>query len=97
MDRPRIARLYWDGWNIEHVTKHGITPPEAGEVIVGKAIVNETYKQRVQFVGPSASGRILSVVVGRVPHTPDVWYVFSARPASRKERAAYAQSQAVNE
>jgi hypothetical protein len=34
---------------------------------------------------------MLSVVIGAVPAKPDTYYVFSARSASRKERAAYAE------
>jgi uncharacterized DUF497 family protein len=87
--RPHIDRLIWDRWNQDHITKHAVLPEEAEEVVAGESVVRESYKRRFQVIGPTLSGRMLSIVVGPVPDQPDVWYVFSARPASRKERAAY--------
>jgi uncharacterized DUF497 family protein len=89
--RPNIDRLVWDDWNRDHIAKHAVLPEEAEEVVAGQPTVRETYKQRLQFVGPTLAGRMLSIVVGPVPDQPGVYYVFSARPASRKERGAYAQ------
>jgi uncharacterized DUF497 family protein len=94
--RPHIARLIWDEWNRNHITKHAVRPEEAEEVIAGKPVARETYKQRVQFIGPTLAGRMLAIVVGPVPDRPGVFYVFSARPASRKERNAYAQAQGAS-
>jgi uncharacterized DUF497 family protein len=68
-----------------------VLPEEAEEVVAGEPTIRETYKQRLQLVGPTLAGRMLSIVVGPVPDQPGVYYVFSARPASRKERGAYAQ------
>jgi uncharacterized DUF497 family protein len=90
--RPAIDRLLWDEWNRDHIAKHAVLPEEAEEVIAGLPRVNETYKQRLQLVGPSLAGRMLSIVVGAVPDRPGVYYVFSARPASRKERGMYEQT-----
>jgi uncharacterized DUF497 family protein len=87
-DLPRIDHLVWDDWNQSHITKHAVLPEETEEVIAGESIVRETHKQRLQFIGPTLTGRTLSIVVGPVPGQRGVWYVFSARPASRKERAA---------
>jgi uncharacterized protein len=90
--RPAIDRLLWDEWNRDHIAKHAVLPEEAEEVIAGLPRVNETYKQRLQLVGPTLAGRMLSIVVGAVPDRPGVYYVFSARPASRKERGMYEQT-----
>jgi len=68
-----------------------VLPEEADEVVAGEPSARETYKNRVQLVGPTAAGRMLSIVVGPVPDQPSVYYVFSARPASRKERGEYQQ------
>jgi uncharacterized DUF497 family protein len=89
--RLRIDRLYWDDWNREHIAKHAVLPEEAEEVVAGFPIVSETYKQRLQLIGLTLAGRMLSVVAGPVPDEPSFYYVFSARPASRKERRFYAQ------
>jgi uncharacterized protein len=90
--RPAIDRLLWDEWNRDHIAKHAVLPEEAEEVIAGLPRVNETYKQRLQLVGPTLAGRMLSIVVGAVPDRPGVYYVFSARPASRTERGMYEQT-----
>jgi uncharacterized DUF497 family protein len=90
--RPAIDRLLWDEWNRDHIAKHAVLPEEAEEVIAGLPRVNETYKQWLQLVGPTLAGRMLSIVVGAVPDRPGVYYVFSARPASRKERGMYEQT-----
>jgi uncharacterized DUF497 family protein len=90
--RPAIDRLLWDEWNRDHIAKHAVLPEEAEEVIAGLPRVNATYKQRLQLVGPTLAGRMLSIVVGAVPDRPGVYYVFSARPASRKERGMYEQT-----
>lgn len=87
----RIDRLYWDDWNRGHIARHAVSLDEAEEVIAGLPSVRETYKQRLQLVGLTLAGRMLSIVVGAVPDQPGVFYVFSARPASRKERALYEQ------
>ena len=92
IDRPRVGELIWDDWNQDHIAKHAVLPEEAEEVFAGAPVVHETYKQRLQVIGPTLARRMLSIVVGRVPAQPDSWYVFSARPASRKERAFYAQA-----
>jgi uncharacterized DUF497 family protein len=91
MDEPplRIDRLQWDDWNREHIAKHGVTPEEADEVLASEPVVRKTYKERYQLLGPTRSGRILSVIVGQDPEPPHSWYVFSARPASRRERQTY--------
>ena len=90
--RPSLDRLHWDEWNRDHIAKHAVMPEEAEEVIAGLPVVSETYKQRLQLVGPTLAGRMLSIVVGAVPGRPGIYYVFCARPASRKERAMYEQS-----
>lgn len=84
--RLHIDRLYWDDWNREHIAKHQVVPEEVEEVVASHPVVRGTYKQRFQLLGPTLSGRMLSVIVGAVPAEPGVYYVISARPASRKER-----------
>ena len=93
MNRRRIDRLYWDDWNREHIAKHGVVPEEAEEVVAGVPNVRETYKQRLQLIGPTLAGRMLTVIAGAVPNQPGVYYTFSARPASRKERKLYEQQE----
>jgi uncharacterized DUF497 family protein len=89
MDAPSaIRRLVWDAWNRDHITKHGVTEADVNAVIDGDYVALESYKQRSVVVG-LVGDRVLAVVVGPVPNQPGVYYPFSARPASRKERRYY--------
>ncbi len=87
--RPHIAHLYWDDWNRDHLGKHAVSPQEAEEVVAGEPISRQSYKQRLAVTGPTIAGRLLTVIVGAVPNQPGTFYVFSARPASRRERGEY--------
>lgn len=90
MELPRTIRdCEWDTWNRDHIVKHGITEEEAGAIVFGTPLIRDTYKNRLQFIGPTSSGHMLSVIVGPVPDNEGVVYVFSARPASRKKRKRY--------
>ncbi len=53
------------------------------------SIAERTYKERWFLLGPRVDGRIMALVVGEVPDQPGWFYPFSARLASRKERANY--------
>lgn len=91
--RPQIDRIVWDDWNREHITKHDVLPEEVEEVVAISPVFRATYKQRYQVLGPTFMGRMLSVIVGAVPNKSHVYYVFSARPASRSERRIYTDLQ----
>lgn len=87
--RPKIDQLAWDDWNRGHIAKHDVTPAEVEEIVEGDPISRETYRRRVQLIGPTSLGRMLSIIVGPVPSAPGAFYTFSARPASRQERRFY--------
>ena len=89
MRRPRIDDLDWDTWNREHITKHGVTQGEVEETIGGEAIFRASYKNRLAVTGPTLDGRMLTVIIGESPHKAHLYYVFSARSASRQERREY--------
>lgn len=89
--RLHIDHLVWDAWNREHLAKHQTLPEEAEEVAAAEPVIRATYKGRSQLIGPTSAGRMLTVIVGPVPDQPAAYYVFSARPASRKERHYYEQ------
>jgi uncharacterized DUF497 family protein len=80
-----LDALDWDSWNLEHITKHDVTVDEILEALDNLVEGKETYKGRYLVVGTTDRGRVLSIIIGRNPEPPTVWYVFSARPASRKE------------
>lgn len=81
-----IRRLFWDDWNREHAAKHGISIFEINMLLAGWVFGQETYKGRYQVFRVNQQGRLLSFVIGADPDEHGTWYVFSARPASRRER-----------
>lgn len=93
MNCMKISDLDWDEWNLSHVEKHGYFPADAEHICFGEHVhYTASYKNRDVILGPAPDGRILAVIVGRVPNqTTDLYYVFSLRPAKRKERAYYEQ------
>ena len=90
MDAVRIASLIWDDWNREHVRKHGVSIESIESVLAGDPIAFPSYKDRLLMIGPDSDGNVRAVIIGQVPKSDGSWYVFSARPASRKERQRYA-------
>jgi len=89
---PLIEKLVWDDWNLEHIQKHDVTPGEVEEVVEPTAHYVTSYKNRVMVTGQTLNGRFLTVVIGESPDLVAHWYVFSARPASRKERVRYEEA-----
>ena len=82
-----IDRLFWDAWNVAHIARHGVIPEEAQEVCRGPFIARQSYAGRILLVGPTFSSRMLAVVLE--PLDDAIYYVVTARPASRKERRLY--------
>lgn len=76
----------WDEVNREHVARHGITPEECEEVILGEpADVGERVvadEVRVVLVGPTEAGRFL--IVSFVEQFDGRIRVVTAYPASRR-------------
>ena len=92
--RRSVETLAWDDWNISHIAeRHGISQEDVEAVIRGNAIAEKTYKNKILVIGPDADGRLLAVIIREVPKSPGVFYPFSARVASRKERRRYDASQ----
>ena len=82
-----VQRLVWDEWNTAHIARHDVFPDEVEEVCHNDPIVSETYNDRLRVIGLTGSGEILTVILA--PEDEDVYYVVTARPASRKERQLY--------
>jgi len=87
---PAVRRLIWDTWNIAHIARHNVTPDEVEEVCHGRPVTSSTYKGRIRVVGPTRSGRMLTVILAPTTRT-GVYYPITARPADRKERRGYSQ------
>ena len=80
-------RLRWYAWNAAHIARHQVTPTEVIELCQGNHLERAAYAARIMPIGPTQAGRMLSVVLD--PEGDDVYYVVTARPASRRERRVY--------
>ena len=87
-----IRRLIWDSWNVAHIARHQVNPEEAEEVCHADPVVQQGDKGRFLVFGPTKSGRMLTVVLD--PEGESVYYPVTARAASKRERAIYAQEKA---
>ena len=85
-----IRHLIWDDWNVAHIARHEVTRDEVEEACRGQPVISETYKGRLRVVGPTRSGRMLTVILS--PEDDEgVYYPVTARSADRKERRNYEQ------
>lgn len=92
MERFRPVILHWDSWNIHHIwERHQVTPRQVEEVFAGVPYALPSYRERLLVIGPAADGEVMAVVIGPSEIGPGVYYVYSARKASRKERREYEQ------
>ena len=85
-----VRRLIWDTWNVTHIARHNVTPDEVEQVCHGSPMAYEGYEGyegRIMLIGPTATGRMLGVVLA--PEAAGVYYSVTARPASRKECRKY--------
>lgn len=88
----KFRRLLFDAWNLEHIGRHGVTQEEVEEVCHGTPVVQAGKQGRSLVFGPTTAGRMLTVLLDPEPEAGnDVYYVVTARPASRRERAIWAQ------
>jgi uncharacterized DUF497 family protein len=94
--RLHIERLVWGDWNRAHMARHGVTPEDVQEVVAGEPLVRASYKGRFRLLGPNLAQRLLAVFLGPVPDQADVYYVFTARPTSRRERRYYERQGGAN-
>lgn len=90
-----LDRLVWDDWNREHIARHGVVPTEVEEAVAGATLAEPSYKERYALIGMTAAGRSIVSVIGPVPEQPSVFYVFTARPANRRERRRYAEAEGL--
>jgi uncharacterized protein len=84
-----IRRLLWDPGNIAHIARHNVTVDEVEETCHGDPITLGSYVGRIVVIGPTQTGRMLAAVLE--PEGTDIYYVVTARSASRKERRYYQQ------
>ena len=86
-----VRELVWDTWNVAHIARHKVTPNEVEETCQGLTHASRTYRGRLRVIGQTATGRMLTVILA--PVQVEVYYPVTARPASRRERRTYRDSQ----
>jgi uncharacterized DUF497 family protein len=79
-----VQRLIWDEWNSAHIVRHDVDPEEVEDVCNSNPVAFQTYQDRLLVVGVTRHGRALGVVLEPVGN--GIYYVVTARSASRKER-----------
>ncbi|MBI3744852.1 MAG: BrnT family toxin [Chloroflexi bacterium] len=84
-----IERLHWDERNAAHIAHHNVTKEEVEEVVEGPCTPTDAYGGRTGVVGVAQSGRVIAVVLHELGD--GVYYMITARDASRQERFEYAQ------
>ena len=89
-----VRELVWDVWNVAHIARHEVTPEEVEEVeevCWGFTHSSRTYQGRLRVIGQTVSGRTLTVILA--PVQTEIYYPVTARPASRRERRTYRESE----
>jgi hypothetical protein len=92
----RVRRLIWDAWDVAHIARHEVTPDEVEQVCHGNVLVQQGHSGRTVLVGPTVAGRMLEIVLDPEPNN-GVYYVVTAHPASKKDRALYDTEKEVTE
>jgi uncharacterized protein len=79
--------LIWDDWNEDHIAQHRVGGTEAIEAVGEAAFMTRGRGETYQLVGQTHAGRYLFVALARrIGH---VYYVVSARDATRGEQRTY--------
>ena len=83
----RIISFEWDGWNIEHIDKHSVTPQEVEEACYNQPVVRRSEGGLYLVYGQTDSGRYLFIVVRH--KSKGMVYVITARPMAKNEQRYY--------
>jgi uncharacterized protein len=87
INRPVLRDFRWNGWNIDHIARHGVSPVEAEEVVLGAVPPYPSYEgdEKYQVRGQTQDGRFLQVVYVIDPGERSL-YVIHARPLKDIEK-----------
>ncbi len=92
----QVDKLIWEIWNIQHISKHNVSPDEVEEVCHSKFVTRESYKERILIIGKCEERRYLTIILS--PQSArGVYYPITARVATRKEREYFKQTYEKNE
>ena len=83
-----IKKLLWNEKNIAHIALHNILPSEVEEVCQGDRIERKGHINRAFLVGPTHTGRMLSVILDPTAEI-GVYYPVTAYEASKRSIQDY--------
>jgi uncharacterized DUF497 family protein len=83
-----VAEFRWNEWNVEHLTRHGVKPEEAEDVVMAarQPYPLERPDDKWLVWGRTPSGRALQVVFVL---DDDTIYVIHARDLTTREKRQY--------
>jgi len=84
-----VRKLRWSPANVSHVARHGVTPAEVEAICHGEHVALQSRDWRLVLIGMTPASRFITTVIE--PEGEDAYFVVTARPASRRERAYYRQ------
>jgi uncharacterized DUF497 family protein len=73
----------WNEWNLDHATRHGVTPAEA-EVLVRRGPARHVGDNKYRVQGRGTGGRFIQVIYVIDPDA--TIYVIHARPLAWREK-----------
>ena len=83
----KVASFDWDDKNVAHISRHGVSPNEAEQVLEQEPLVLKAEQGKYLAYGQTDAGRYLLVVfVWRSQHTIRV---ISARSLTEGEKKRY--------
>ena len=90
-----VRDLIWDEWNREHVARHGVTERDVLTACLGPHHTGGSYNGRIRLIGLDTVGSMVTVILSP-QEEQGIYYVVTARPASRKERRVYRQEVGID-
>lgn len=84
-----MADFRWNEWNVEHVARHGVTPEEAEDVVIGASQPYPLKRPDEKWLvwGATRQDRMLQVVF--VLDEGDAIYVIHARELTPREKRRF--------
>jgi uncharacterized DUF497 family protein len=76
----------WNGWNLEHATKHGVSPKEAEAVVAAARapFPEEIGDEKLLVMARGQGGRFVQVIY--VPDDDGILYIIHARPLTDRQK-----------
>lgn len=83
-----VQEILWDVRNVLHIARHAVIPDEVEESINERTLYLPSYSGRIMAIGETKQKRVLASVL-QPDRAEEIYYVVTARSASRKERKEY--------